>query len=66
MPTFTFHIENGHRISSDIETLPTKRAALLEAKIIARELSKNSTAKRKSRLVVTDHKGMQVAILLIG
>jgi hypothetical protein len=54
MPRFTFHIENGHRISSDEEALPNEKAAQREAESIAQDLSRNRTDRQKLRIVATD------------
>ena len=61
MPLYTFHLDNGHRISSDEETLPNRKAAHRAAEEIARDLSRNRTPKGKSRIVATDKTGTTVA-----
>lgn len=61
MPRYTFHVENGHRISSDEVTLRSRKAAKREAEEIARELSRDRLSKGKSRVVATDATGAQVA-----
>jgi hypothetical protein len=61
MPQYTFHIDNGHRISSDEKTLPSRKAAQREAEGIARDLAQNRSCRDKSRVVATDATGAQVA-----
>jgi hypothetical protein len=42
MPCYFFHLGNGERITSDQEEeFPDEKAALQEAKLIARDLSNN-------------------------
>lgn len=61
MPRYTFHIDNGHRVSSDNVTLHDRKAAQHEAEGIARDLAQNRSSKDKSRVVATDSTGIQVA-----
>jgi hypothetical protein len=61
MPRYTFHVENGHRISSDKVTLRSRKSAQREAEGIADDLSHDRLSKGKSRVVATDATGAQVA-----
>lgn len=61
MPSYTFHVDNGHRISGDLERLPNNRAAKRKAEEIARDLSRNRTFGNNRRVVATNEQGEQVA-----
>ncbi len=61
VPRYTFHVENGHRISSDKVTLRSRKAAQREAEGIARDLSHDRLSRGKSRVIATDATGTKVA-----
>ena len=55
MPYYFFHIENGHRISSDErEEFPDDQAALQEGERIAGDLARNQIRPTGMRVIVTN------------
>jgi hypothetical protein len=61
MPLYFFHIENGHRITSDEgEEFPDDKSALQEADAIAADLSRNQISPTGLRVIVTSRTGDQV------
>lgn len=62
MPLYVFHIENGHRITSDEgEEIPDDNSARQEADAIAADLSRNQISPTGQRVIVTNDTGDQVA-----
>jgi len=60
MPLFYFHLEN-ERINSDQgEEFPNGEAALREAEIIARDLSKNQSRPTTLKVIVTNRDGDEI------